>query len=137
MIAGPRKDLKTDCTEHAVIFVDNLSDSFHLRIAALAASRVIELDKELAKFALDPVELIDRELPVSGPCDERSNKADLQQVVDQRAIGFAAAQPLEIESCAQYEGRSFFPGHGKQQRLDASGGLSLRFSVGHRGFRSA
>lgn len=137
MIAGPGKDLKTDRTEHAVIFVYNLSDRFHQRIAASVSLRFIELDKELAKFALDPAEKFDRKLPVSGPCDECCNEADLQQMVDLRAIGLAAAQPLKIESRAQYESRSFFAGHGKQQRLDASRGLPLRFSVGHGGFRRA
>jgi hypothetical protein len=134
MITGPGKDLKTDCTQHAVIFVDNLSDLFHQHIAGLASSRVIYTGEELAEFALDPVEMFDRELPVSGPRDERSNEADLQQMNDKRTIRFAAAQPLKIQSCAQYESRGFFPGHGEQQRLGASRGLSMRFSVGHSGF---
>lgn len=58
------------------------------------------------------------------------------ELVDLRAIGLAAAQPLKIESRAQYESRSFFAGHGKQQRPGASRGLPLRFSVGHGGLRN-
>jgi hypothetical protein len=125
-ITGPGKDFKTDDIQHAVIFVDNAGDPLHQRIAALACSRVIDLDEALAKFALDPLEMLDRKLPVSGPRDERSNETDLPQMSGKRTIGLAAAQPLKIQSCAQYESRGFFPGHGEQQRLEASRGLAVR-----------
>lgn len=51
MIAGLGEVLKTDRTEHAVIFIHNLGDPFHQPIAAAAASRAVEFGKVKAMLA--------------------------------------------------------------------------------------